>query len=443
MAATMVQDYIKEHLPELFETSLGDSTLEGCQKLSLSMLEEMGKAGVSKIEFNTLVWLACHQNKSGQVLCNVHMLIDGIGISDSYFPGILYKLRDKGLIRFQRTAAWREDKNGIYKVELPYNAFDGNCSQKKYIRLGHNLFRTKKFYALPPAGKYVLLMAAYELRRLSHDDIANKGKCVTALNYWKLYYDCCDWGGYSPRTVSEAFRLVKGLFQCKKKKHYDALKGKPYQAFIITLEKDDAVFACSDNYALYTNLLCGALEEEGSRLTRILKEQGDLEHIADLVIRHEGKSKEILNKARDDYKKGAMIQRGQALTRQGFGTKEEFADIRSFTGPFCAIVNKTIAPARRFGIPDGTGTVSRWDCRPAKSTVLKDGRLAMWFRYLASEAVSAFRWLSGIASYKKLDLSGIKIKNTVNEFMNMLLYEKVDSFGYVVKRIELRTEPAA
>ena len=39
--------------------------LEGCQKMSETMLAEIGKAGVSKVEFNTLVWLACNQNRHG------------------------------------------------------------------------------------------------------------------------------------------------------------------------------------------------------------------------------------------------------------------------------------------------------------------------------------------------------------------------------------------
>lgn len=435
-----INEIIKNRLEMEYVEDSDEFVFEGSQKLSLPMLVEMGKMGVSKVEFNTLIWLARHQNKQGQVFCNVHMLKTGIGISDSYFPWILYKLKEKGLIEFTRTAEWRKNKNGIYKIELPYNNFAEES--KTYIRIGHKLFQTKKFYELPVAGKYILLMAAYELRWLSREDIERKGKCVAAINYWDVHKNCRRWAGLSKRTVSEGFRIVKGLFTCRMQRNYNK-DGQIYQALSITLKKEDTLFACSDNYALYTNLLCGVLEEEGSPLAKMLQEQGDLEHVADLVIRHEGKAKELVHKARNDYKKGALIRKGQALSRNGAGTKKEFEDIRNYTRPFQDLVRKTVTPARKFGVAGYSEAVNRWDFRLAKGSVLKEGRVALWFRYLASEAVSAFRWLSEVASYKELDLAKVNIKNTVNEFMNMLMYGNIDSFGYVVKKIELRAKPAA
>ena len=99
-------------------------------------------------------------------------------------------------------------------------------------------------------------------------------------------------------------------------------------------------------------------------------------------------------------------------------------------------MNRVMFPARKFGITDDMGTISRWDPCPAKSFILKKKDAPLWLRYLLSEAVSAFRWLSKAAEYKDILIEKINVKDTVGEFMNMLLYGKAGSLGCVMKKIQ-------
>lgn len=401
--------------------------LEGCQKMSEDMLTEIGKAGVSKVEFNTLVWLACNQNRHGQVYCSVHMLMEGIGISDPYFPGILYKLKDKGLIDFTRTKEWKEDKNAVYKVTLPYNSFEDNSFRgKKYFRLAHGVFRSQKFYDLPVAGKYILLQAAFALSGMPLDHFDKRKECSAELNYWRTFNNCVEWGSYSKRTVSEAFRLIQKEFKCKRARGYSPSEGTPYKAFVITLERSDCAATCSDNYALYSNILYAAFEEEGGELFDTLKRQDALEHAADLIIRYEGRAKEMYKKAMEDYGKIALIRQAHSTLYHGVNLKDEHKVTHEYSRPLSRMVEKTVAATRKSGIPN---------------SILEDTNIPLWFRFLVAEALSAFRWLSNILSLKDIELSDVNVKVTVGEFMNMLLYdEKKYPFDYVIEKIKIIRE---
>ncbi len=422
-------------LGDYFENDLNAPEAGGCRKLSFKMLEEMGKVGVSKMEFNTLLYLARCQDSSGRAYCNVHMLMSEIGISDSYFPGILHILKDKGLIDFKRTSKWRENRNGIYEVTLLHNFFDADYSDAKYIRLGHGIFQTGEFLNMTVAEKYIILMAMYEIRHLPSKEIEKKINGYIELNYWLLYNKCLNWSGLSRRTITEAFRKIKKTYKCKVKRSFGQNGSPVFKGLLIKFSKSDLQMTDSDNYLHYNNITCAAFEEEGIHLTEILKKQGCTGHAADLVIRHAGKTRELVDEAKKKYQKGMLIRKGQPASKHGHVNQVATAKIKKYSAPFQKIVGRTMFPAKKFGAMDETGTVCRWDTHSTGNAILKNTGIPLWLRYLLSEAISGFRWMSNVAGHINISRDRIDVKGTVSEFMNMLLRNKAESFGYAVRRI--------
>lgn len=399
---------------------------EGCQKLSLRMLEEMGIAGVSKMEMNFLIYLASIQNTDGIAVTNVHMMCTEINCSTSSFTELLHKLENKNLISCRRSVEWKKSKDGIYYVDLLYNHFDKDYFNNPYIRLNHGVFRTKKFYSLIPSAKYIVLKGMESISDTPKNEMKEWVSAPFFLELNPLKAETMAWNGCSVRTFAYAVASVLKNFNgkievWKVKGNKTASRG-----MRLKFTEEELLFRSSDNFSRLSSIIAAVGEEEGIHLCKEIPESTQL---AEILYRNKKQATSCVEKAKEDYKTGlSIIQNNEAKN------KKDWKKINSLTEELHGIIKSASGYQKNsaFLTPN---ELTLWGHQEFKGNLLKDETLPLWLRYLIGKTITVYKIIKDSISVRKWNLNEFDLLALIEEFLHAFLKKKKLNTNYITKRL--------
>lgn len=161
---------------------------------------------LTKAEMNMYLCLVTVQSETGRVHGITHHYLRDKGAfsSKQTFYNCLRSLREKGFIRVSRY-------EGAYDIDLIGNT-GYSKGNKDYINLNRRFFRTKAFFTMPAALKYMLI----ELMRSTS---INKGKRI--IGKTSFYEKLCKLLSLSLRSVQRYVHVLRRFFSI-------ILRGKNY-----------------------------------------------------------------------------------------------------------------------------------------------------------------------------------------------------------------------
>lgn len=397
---------------------------EGCQKLSLFMLKEMGITGVSKMEMNFLIYLASVQDSNGISFTNVHMMCKEIGCAYSSFTELLHKLEKKGLILTRRSKDWKECKDGIYFIDLVHNHFTKDFKDTPYIRLNHGIFRTKKFYSLTPAAKYVVLKGMFTLNDSTKKEMKDWVNIPFFLELKPLKQETMEWNGCASRTFDYAVHSVMSNYNGRIEVWGKNGQKRANKGIVLKFTEKELVFNSSDNFSRVSNIISASCEEEGLHLC---KEVHDSKQIAEILFRNIKTAKTLVEEAKQNYQMGMSI-----LNKSMPKTKEEWDKVNELTEDFYSIIKSTNAYQEKFAFLK-SGKLCAWGNRRLKGSLIKDENIPLWLRYIIGKTVTAYQAVKTSILIRKWNLKEFNLLSLIEEFLHAFLSKKKLSSNTITK----------
>lgn len=387
---------------------------EGSQKLSFLMLKEMGITGVSKMEMNFLIYLASVQDMNGIAVTNVHMMCNEIGCAYSSFTELLHKLEKKKIIRATRSKDWKVCKDGIYYIDLVYNHYSKEFKDTPYIRLNHGIFRTKKFYSLAPAAKYIILKAMFELNDSAKNEMKDWINIPIFLEHNLLKQETMNWNGCASRTFDYAVHSVMSNYNGDievwgKSKHRRSNKG-----IVLRFTEEDIVFASSDNFSRVSNIISASCEEEGIHLC---KEVHDSKQLAELMFRNKKKAEVLVEEAKQNYQTAISIIHDSMPKR-----KEEWDKVKELSEEYYSIIKATNECQEKFAYSKGKFCI--WGNKRFKGSLIKDKNIPLWLRYIIGKTITAYKAVKNSIIGRKWSLTNFNQLPIIEEFLHAFLSKK-------------------
>lgn len=367
----------------------------GSQKLSDELLEQMGVCGVSKLEMDTLIFLAKHQNKEGKAYCNLHIIQNAIHCSKSSFMDLMHKLEAKGLITYKRSADARTCKTGVYEVTLVHNNFLwASYKDQTYTRLNHCIFSTEKFMGLPPVGKFIMITVIRDLDCLDKDELGARKHATAELDYEWLMELCMDWNGCAKRTFLYSLKKVRKNYHVTFEKRYNPDKRRPTKHVVFRLDNEDIRFGDSDNFTMLGNITNAAFEEKGLHTS-------DIKGLGAMVTRHMKKAKESIEKAKKQYRNGASIPDDNKKARK---KKAKYSE------PLLKIIGELEqCPLDQVGLEGGSGY--------KHSTIISRSCLPGALRLLLAKGAYCYEWAVNSIKARKQKVEDFRVMDIASELM--------------------------
>ena len=403
------------------QTSFGK---EGCQKLSFLMLKEMGITGVSKMEMNFLIYLASVQDSNGIAVTNVHMTCTEIGCAYSSFTELLHKLEKKNLIQIKRSKDWKECKHGIYYVDLVHNHFTKDFKDTPYIRLNHGIFRTKKFYSLTPAAKYVVLKGMFTLNESTKSEMKDLVNMPFFLELKPLKQETMEWNGCASRTFDYAVHSVMSNYNGEIEVWGKNGQKRANKGIVLKFTEKELVFNSSDSFSRASNLISASCEEEGLHLC---EEVHDSKQLAEILFRNKKKAENLVAEAKENYQVGMSIL-NTAMPK----TKEEWDRVNELTEDFYSIVKSTNVYQEKFAFLK-PGKLCAWGNRRLKGSLIKDENIPLWLRYIIGKTVTAYQAVKTSILIRKWNLKEFNLLSLIEEFLHAFLSKKKLSSNTITK----------
>lgn len=399
---------------------------EGCQKLSLRMLEEMGIAGVSKMEMNFLIYLASIQDADGIAVTNVHMMCSEINCSASSFTELLHKLEKKNLISYHRSVDWKKSKNGIYYVDLLYNHFDKDYFNNLYIRLNHGVFRTKKFYGLIPSAKYIVLKGMESISDTPKNEMKEWVSAPFFLELNPLKEETMAWNGCSSRTFAYAVVSVLQNFNGKIESWNINGSKRRSRGMRLKFTEEELLFRSSDNFSRLSSIIAAVGEEEGIHLCKEIPKSTQL---AEILYRNKKQATSCVEKAKEDYRIGLSIIQNNEVK-----TKDDWEKINRLTEELHGILKLSSGYKKNFAFLTPNELTS-WGYQEFKGSLLKDETLPLWLRYLMGKTVSIYKIVKSSISVRKWNLKEFDLLALIEEFLHASLKKRKLNANYITKRL--------
>ena len=397
---------------------------EGCQKLSFLMLKEMGITGVSKMEMNFLIYLASVQDSNGIAVTNVHMTCTEIGCAYSSFTELLHKLEKKDLIQIKRSKDWKECKLGIYYIDLVHNHFTKDFKDTPYIRLNHGIFRTKKFYSLTPAAKYVVLKGMFTLNESKKSEMKDLVNMPFFLELKPLKQETMEWNGCASRTFDYAVHSVMSNYNGEIEVWGKNGQKRANKGIVLKFTEKELVFNSSDSFSRASNLISASCEEEGLHLC---EEVHDSKQLAEILFRNKKKAETLVAEAKENYQVGMSIL-NTAMPK----TKEEWDRVNELTEDFYSIVKSTNVYQEKFAFLK-PGKLCAWGNRRLKGSLIKDENIPLWLRYIIGKTVTAYQAVKTSILIRKWNLKEFNLLSLIEEFLHAFLYKKKLSSNTITK----------
>lgn len=403
------------------QTSFGK---EGCQKLSFLMLKEMGITGVSKMEMNFLIYLASVQDSNGIAVTNVHMTCTEIRCAYSSFTELLHKLEKKNLIQIKRSKDWKECKHGIYYVDLVHNHFTKDFKDTPYIRLNHGIFRTKKFYSLTPAAKYVVLKGMFTLNESTKSEMKDLVNMPFFLELKPLKQETMEWNGCASRTFDYAVHSVMSNYNGEIEIWGKNGQKRANKGIVLKFTEKELVFNSSDSFSRASNLISASCEEEGLHLC---EEVHDSKQLAEILFRNKKKAETLVAEAKENYQVGMSIL-NTAMPK----TKEEWNRVNELTEDFYSIVKSTNVYQEKFAFLK-PGKLCAWGNKRLKGSLIKDENIPLWLRYIIGKTVTAYQAVKTSILIRKWNLKEFNLLSLIEEFLHAFLSKKKLSSNTITK----------
>ena len=399
---------------------------EGCQKLSLRMLKEMGIAGVSKMEMNFLLYLAAIQDSDGIAYTNMHMMCTEIGCAASTFMDLLHKLEEKGLISSKRSRSWKECKNGIYYIDLLFNHFSKEYTETPYIRLNHGIFRTKKFYGLIPAAKYIILQGMYSLNSITKNEMKDWVNIPFALELSPLKSQIMEWNSCSKRTVAYGVASIVKNYHGKVESW--GKRGAKAKSRVLCLKftEEELAFRSSDNFSRLSNIIAASCEEEGIHLC---KEVPNSQQLAEIVYRNKKQAEASVEEAKKNYQTGLSI-----LNHSFPQNKEEWEKVNALTEDLKSIMKSTNEYHTNFAFLK-PNVLTSWGKQSLKGELIKDEKMPLWIRFLIGKLITAYQLIKSSIGNRKWKLKDFDLLPLIEEFIHALISKKEMNTNYITKRL--------
>lgn len=404
-----------------------EQLIQGCQKLSLKMLEKMGALGCSKYEMNFLISLASVQSASGIAYSNLHMMRKEIGCSNASFMTIMHKLSNKGLITFTRSVDYHIEKSGIYRIDLVYNHFDDDDFIKNpYIRIGHGIFRTEKFYALPVVAKFLFLMTFYDLRELKKSEFKS-WNAPFYIEYLKMKESAIKWNGCSERTFRHAVYTIKKAYTGKYRLMESIDLKHPNMTVEIHLDPSEIAFQSSDMFAYLSNILSAMGEEEGLHMC---EEFLDPSQMAELIVRNRKQAEKIVSEAKKKYDTALQIMN----TTGAVGNKKQAEQVHEMFADYRKIEQSLTEYPEEFGTLK-QNHIHAWGKRKFIGTMIQNKDLATWLRFLMGKAVAAYKFVMKTMKNRSWNFKEFNLLPAVEKFMHIFINDKNVNANYISREI--------
>lgn len=421
-----ISDLAKKEIVQIEDNNDPIFGKEGCQKLSLHMLEEMGIVGVSKMEMNFLIYLACIQDSDGIAVTNVHMMCAEINCSISSFTELLYKLAEKKLISYRRSVDWKKNKNGIYYIDLLYNHFDKDFFNNPYIRLNHGVFRTSKFYSLTPPAKYIVLKGMESISDTPKNDVKSWVTAPFFLELLPLKAETMAWNGCAPRTFAYAVTSVLDKFNG----HIETWGKKGVKRFskgiMLNFTEEELAFRSSDNFSRMSSIIAAAGEEEGIHLCREIQ---DPKQLAEILYRNKKQAESCVETAKNNYKAGLSIVRDNETLK-----RDDWEKINQLTEELHDIMKTTHGYSEKFAFLTPKELTS-WGHRKFKGTLIKDEKIPLWLRYLMGKTITVYKMIKNSISIRKWDMKEFNLMALIEEFLHAQMKKKEMNANYITRKL--------